>query len=65
MHLLGPPGTGESHLAIALGVEAVRAGKSVYMATLAGLDSMRRAEREGRAGKAVELLSAAKRGDGD
>ena len=32
-HLLGPPGTGKSHLAIALGVEAVRAGKSVYMAT--------------------------------
>jgi DNA replication protein DnaC len=43
--LLGPPGTGKSHLAIALGVEAVRAGKSVYMATLAELvDSMRRAQ---------------------
>ena len=37
VHLLGPPGTGKSHLAIALGVEAVRAGKSVYMATLAEL----------------------------
>lgn len=46
VHLLGPPGTGKSHLAITLGVEAVRAGKSVYMATLAEMvDSMRRAAR--------------------
>jgi DNA replication protein DnaC len=29
IHLLGPPGTGKSHLATALAVEAVRAGKSV------------------------------------
>ena len=27
VHLLGPPGTGKSHLAIALGVEAVKAGR--------------------------------------
>ena len=32
VHLLGPPGTGKSHLATALGVEAVRAGKRVYRA---------------------------------
>jgi len=58
VHLLGPPGTGKSHLAIALGVEAVRAGKSVYMATLAELvDSMRRAEREGKLGEKVRYLS--------
>ena len=30
VHFLGPPGTGKSHLAIALGVEAVKAGRSVY-----------------------------------
>ena len=30
LHLLGPPGTGKSHLAVALGVEAVKAGYSVY-----------------------------------
>src|SRR5512144_1104337 len=30
VHVLGPPGTGKSHLAIALGVEAVKAGRSVY-----------------------------------
>ena len=58
VHLLGPPGTGKSHLAIALGVEAVRAGKSVYMATLAEMvDSMRRAEREGKLGERVRYLS--------
>ena len=34
VHLLGPPGTGKSHLAVALGVEAVKAGKSVYFGTL-------------------------------
>lgn len=29
VHLLGPPGTGKSHLATALAVEAVKAGRSV------------------------------------
>jgi DNA replication protein DnaC len=58
VHLLGPPGTGKSHLAIALGVEAIRAGKSVYMATLAEMvDSMRRAEREGRLAERVRFLA--------
>ena len=37
LHLLGPPGTGKSHLAVALGIEAVRAGRSVYFVTLADL----------------------------
>jgi DNA replication protein DnaC len=32
VHLLGPPGTGKPHLATALGVEAVKAAKSVYLA---------------------------------
>nr|WP_280960236.1 ATP-binding protein [Ancylobacter aquaticus] len=35
MHLLGPPEIGKSHLATDLGVEAVKAGKSVYFWTLA------------------------------
>lgn len=49
VHLLGPPGTGKSHLATALGVEAVRAGKRVYRATLAEVvDMLSRAERDGR-----------------
>jgi DNA replication protein DnaC len=49
VHFLGPPGTGKSHLATALGVEAVKAGRSVYFCTLADLlAQLARAEREGR-----------------
>ena len=49
IHFLGPPGTGKSHLATALGVEAIKAGRSVYFTTLAELIStLARAEREGR-----------------
>lgn len=49
VHLLGPPGTGKSHLATALGIEAVRAGKRVYRATLAEIiEALSRAERDGR-----------------
>jgi DNA replication protein DnaC len=49
VHLLGPPGTGKSHLAIALGGEAVKAGRSVYFVTLADLvAALAQAEREGR-----------------
>ena len=49
IHLLGPPGTGKSHIATALGVAAVRAGKSVYRATLIELiEALIKAERESR-----------------
>ncbi|WP_238370379.1 IS21-like element helper ATPase IstB [Heliomarina baculiformis] len=49
VHFLGPPGTGKSHLATALGVAAVKAGRSVYRATLAELiEGLAQAEREGR-----------------
>lgn len=58
VHFLGPPGTGKSHLAIALGFEAVKAGRSVFFATLAELvDSLRKAEREGRLRERVKFLS--------
>jgi DNA replication protein DnaC len=47
VHFLGQPGTGKSHLALALGVEAVKAGHSVYFATLADIiASLAKAERE-------------------
>jgi DNA replication protein DnaC len=58
VHFLGPPGTGKSHLAVALGVEAVKAGKSVYFATLADLvSSMQKAERDGSLRERVRYLS--------
>jgi DNA replication protein DnaC len=48
VHLLGPPGTGKSHLAVALGLEAVRAGKSVFFSTLADIvTALAKAERAG------------------
>jgi DNA replication protein DnaC len=37
VHFLGQPGCGKTHLAIALAVEAVKAGRSVYFTTLAEL----------------------------
>jgi len=48
LHLLGPPGTGKSHLACALAVEAVKAGRSVYFGSLADIiATLSKAEREG------------------
>src|SRR5580658_4688412 len=48
VHLIGPPGTGKTHLSLALGVEAVKAGRSVYFSSLADIvASLARAEREG------------------
>jgi DNA replication protein DnaC len=48
VHFLGQPGCGKTHLALALGVEAVKAGRGVYFATLADLvGSLAKAEREG------------------
>ena len=58
LHWLGPPGTGKSHLAVALGVTAVRAGKSVYRATLAELiDALIKAEREGRLAEKIRFYA--------
>jgi DNA replication protein DnaC len=60
VHLLGPPGTGKSHLAVALGVEAVKAGRSVYFATLADIvSSLAKAEREGALRERLRFLARA------
>jgi DNA replication protein DnaC len=60
VHLLGPPGTGKSHLATALAVEAVKAGKSVYFSTLAEIvASLAKAEREGQLRERIRFLSRA------
>lgn len=57
VHLLGPPGTGKSHLATALAVEAVRAGKSVYFIPLAELvANLAKAEREGTLRERIRYL---------
>jgi DNA replication protein DnaC len=48
VHLIGPPGTGKSHLSLALGVEAVKAGRSIYFSSLADIiAALAKAEREG------------------
>ena len=48
VHLIGPPGTGKSHLSLALGVEAVKTGRSVYFGSLADIvAALAKAEREG------------------
>ncbi|EUB96524.1 IstB domain protein ATP-binding protein [Rhizobium sp. CF080] len=58
VHFLGLPGTGKSHLATALGVEAVKAGKSVYFTTLADLiGSLARSEPEGRIKERIRFFA--------
>lgn len=48
LHLIGPPGTGKSHLSLALGVEAVNAGRSVYFGSLADIiGALAKADGEG------------------
>jgi DNA replication protein DnaC len=57
IHFLGPPGTGKSHLATALGVEAVKAGRSVYFASPADIvGALAKAEREGQLRKCISFL---------
>jgi DNA replication protein DnaC len=60
LHVLGPPGTGKSHLAVALGVEAIKAGRSVYFSTLADIiASLAKAEREGCLRERIRWLARA------
>ncbi|ATR18857.1 Transposase (plasmid) [Roseomonas mucosa] len=57
IHFLGQPGCGKTHLAIALAVEAVKAGRSVYFTTLAELiGSLAKAEREGSLRERIRFL---------
>jgi DNA replication protein DnaC len=57
VHCIGQSGTGKSHLAAALGVEAVRAGHSVYFSPLADIiDSLAKADREGQLREHVRFL---------
>lgn len=46
--LLGPPGVGKSHIAIAIGIEAVKAGFSTYFVNASNLiERLKKANREG------------------
>jgi DNA replication protein DnaC len=57
VHFIGQSGTGKSHLAVALGVEAIRAGRSVYFCPLADIiDSLAKADREGRLRERIRYL---------
>ncbi|MEO0831470.1 MAG: IS21-like element helper ATPase IstB [Pseudomonadota bacterium] len=58
VHFLGPPGTGKSHLATALGVAAVKAGMQVYRATLAELvEVLAKAERQGQLAEKIRFYA--------
>jgi DNA replication protein DnaC len=55
--LLGPPGVGKTHLAIALGIEAIQAGASVYFVTVQELmTQLERAQAENRLKEKMALL---------
>lgn len=55
--LLGPPGVGKTHLAVALGVKAVEAGYSVHFLTLETLMTrLTRAKHENRLERALQQL---------
>jgi DNA replication protein DnaC len=65
VHFIGQSGTGKSHLAIALGVEAIWAGRSVYFCPLADIveprgspdiDSLAKADREERLRERIRYL---------
>jgi DNA replication protein DnaC len=57
VHFIGQSGTGKSHLAVALGVEAIRVGRSVYFCPLAGIiDSLAKADREERLRERIRYL---------
>jgi hypothetical protein len=57
VHFLGQPGCGKTRLAIALAVEAMKAGRSVYLTTLAELiGPLAKAEREGALREGIRFL---------
>lgn len=59
--LLGPPGVGKTHLAVALGEAAIRSGQAAYFMTAHDLvDDLGRAYREGRLDRRMKVYLAPK-----
>jgi DNA replication protein DnaC len=59
--LLGPPGVGKTHLAVALAESAIRAGQAAYFMTAHDLvDDLGRAYREGRLDRRMKVYLAPK-----
>lgn len=59
--LLGPPGVGKTHLAVALGLEAIRQGVGVYFVTANNLvQDLRRAHAENRLDRRMRVYLAPK-----
>jgi DNA replication protein DnaC len=59
--LLGPPGVGKTHLAVALAEAAIRAGQAAYFMTAHDLvDDLGRAYREGRLDRRMKVYLAPK-----
>src|SRR3954471_14354466 len=60
VHFIGQSGTGKTHLASALGVEAIRAGRTVYFSSLADIiESLAKADRERRLRERIRFLCRA------
>lgn len=59
--LLGPPGVGKTHLAVALGIKAIEAGHAVYFARAYDLlEDLRRAQEEHRLDRRMRVYLAPK-----
>jgi DNA replication protein DnaC len=59
--LLGPPGVGKTHLAVALGLEAIRQGVGIYFVTANNLvQDLRRAHAENRLDRRMRVYLAPK-----
>jgi DNA replication protein DnaC len=56
--LLGPPGTGKTHLAIGLAIEAIHKGFSVFYTTASSLlDKLKKAEQRGQLDKMIKTFA--------